>query len=135
MYHTKVFRLSQHIDRLCRIFQIWWLSIVTSVSGIFPEEQKKYNITREDIRSSVISNVSKARDYLIKVNPAVRDEKMDVKFSIIIEKPTENEHLPMSVLISPLSHCCQPPIICDVYNVVRSNATVKDSLWALYDLM
>ena len=75
----------------------------TSLSGLFPEEQKKYNITKDVIRSSVVSNVSKARDYLCKVNPAVLEDKLDVKFSVIIEKPTEEDHLPMSILISPMS--------------------------------
>lgn len=77
----------------------------------------------------MVSNVSKARDYLCKVNPAVLEDKLDVKFSVIIEKPTEEDHLPMSILISPMSQCHQPPIVCDVYHVIRSNAIVKDSLW------
>ena len=36
------------------------------------------------------------------------------------------------MLIQPLTKCHQPPIICDLYHVVRSNAVVKDSLWVKY---
>ena len=31
-----------------------------------------------------------------------------------------------------MTKCHQPPIICDLYHVVRSNAVVKDSLWVKY---
>ena len=63
--------------------------LVNSVSGLFPEEQKKLNITREEIRQTVLHSVTKARDYLFELDPTIRKEKLDVKFSIIIEKPTE----------------------------------------------
>ncbi|KAK8798103.1 hypothetical protein WA171_005628 [Blastocystis sp. BT1] len=118
VFHTKVFRLSQHIDRL-----------YNSVSGLFPEEQKNLNITREEVQNTVLENVRRARDYLCKVNPSILKDKLDVKFSVIIEKPTTESRLPVSVLIQPMTKCHQPPIICDLYHVVRSNAVVKDSLW------
>lgn len=31
--------------------------------------------------------------------------------------------------MQPVTKCRSPPIICDVYNVIRHNALVKDSLW------
>lgn len=87
VFHTKVFRLSQHIDRLCTLCS-HFLLLDTSVSGLFPEEQKNLNITREEVQNTVLENVRKARDYLCKVNPSILTDKLDVKFSVIIEKPT-----------------------------------------------
>lgn len=31
--------------------------------------------------------------------------------------------------MQPVTKCRSPPIICDVYNVIRHNALLKDSLW------
>ena len=87
VFHTKVFRLSQHIDRLCTGF-INSSLLDNSVSGLFPEEQKALNITREEVQNTVLENVRRARDYLCKVNPSIVADKLDVKFSVIIEKPT-----------------------------------------------
>lgn len=47
------------------------------------------NITKEEIRQTVLHSVTKARNYLFEIDPTIRNEKLDVKFSIIIEKPTE----------------------------------------------
>lgn len=78
--YSRVFRFSHHIDRL-----------FTSVSGLFPEEQKHFNITREEVRQTVLNSVTKARDYLFEVDPSIRSNKLDVKFSIIIERPSEQQ--------------------------------------------
>ena len=87
VFHTKVFRLSQHSDRLCTDCN-YCLFLDNSVSGLFPEEQKNLNITREEVQNTVLENVRRARDYLCKVNPSILKDKLDVKFSVIIEKPT-----------------------------------------------
>lgn len=84
------------------------------------------------IHEAVVSNVIKARNYLCEVNPSVLENKLDVKFSVIIEKPTETDHIPMSVLISPMTPCHRPPIVCDVYHVSRPNASIKHSSWVQY---
>lgn len=107
--------------------------IVTGLSALFPEEQKKYNISKDVIRNNVVTNVTKARDYLRQVNSTKLDDNFDIKFSVIIEKPTEDDHLPMSVLVSEMGRCHQPPIICDVYQVIRHNAVVKDSNWVKWN--
>lgn len=72
---------------LCAFLSI----LVTSVSGLFPEEQKHFNITREEVRQTVLNSVTKARDYLCEVDPSIRSNKLDVKFSIIIERPSEQQ--------------------------------------------
>ena len=63
--------------------------IVNSVSGLFPEEQKRLNITKEEVRQTVLHSVTRARDYLCEIDPAIRTDRLDVKFSIIIEKPSD----------------------------------------------
>lgn len=105
--------------------------IDTAVSSLFPEEQKSLNITKEEIRESVVANVRRARGFLCEKNPAVLNDNLNVKFSVIIEKPTKEERLPMTILIAPMSKCHQPPIVCDVYHVIRHNAVVKDSNWVM----
>ena len=46
------------------------------------------NITREEVQSTMMSSVKEARDYLCQLNPEIISEKLDVKFSVIIEKPS-----------------------------------------------
>ena len=79
---------------------------------MFPEEQKSLNITKEEIRNTMISNVRKARDYLCEKNPAIAADKLNVKFSVIIEKPSKEDRLPMTILIAPMSKPHNPPIVC-----------------------
>lgn len=111
------------------LYVVVFLFIDTGLSAIFPEEQKKYNISKDDIRNNVVTSVIKARDYLRQINSTKLDDNFDIKFSVIIEQPTEDDHLPMSVLVSEMGRCHQPPITCDVYQVIRHNAIVKDSNW------
>ena len=55
---------------------------------MFPEEKQALNITRKEIHDTVMGSVKEARDYLCKLNPEIISEKLDVKFSVIIEKPS-----------------------------------------------
>ena len=55
---------------------------------MFPEEKQALNITRKEIHVTVMGSVKEARDYLCKLNPEIISEKLDVKFSVIIEKPS-----------------------------------------------
>ena len=55
---------------------------------MFPEEKQTLNITRKEIHDTVMDSVREARDYLCKLNPEILSEKLDVKFSVIIEKPS-----------------------------------------------
>ena len=55
---------------------------------MFPEEKESLNITKEEIQNTMMDHVKKARDYLCKLNPDIVKDKMDVKFSVIIEKPS-----------------------------------------------
>lgn len=113
-------------------YDCWKWKVDTAIAGLFPEEQQSLNITKEEIRNTMISNVRKARDYLCEKNPAIVEDKLNVKFSVIIEKPTKEDRLPMTILISPMAKPHSPPIVCDVYHVVRQNAVVKDSKWVVY---
>ena len=58
---------------------------------MFPEEKQTLNITREEIQDTVMDSVKEARNYLCKLNPDILSEKLDVKFSVIIEKPSTEQ--------------------------------------------
>ncbi|KAK8792879.1 hypothetical protein WA158_005043 [Blastocystis sp. Blastoise] len=113
---TKVFRFSQHLQRLSN-----------SIIGLSPEGS--YIPNDAILKDKVVNSICDTYDYLCKQDKTILENNKDIRFTIHFPVPIIENTFDFNVHMSVMPGIRPPPIYVNLYNKPREHALVKDSQW------